>query len=171
MADKSSAPSIDASMAASGDAIIHGSFNTVNIDVSRKTEDILDAVKNNRRRLQDLKVQYAVLVRKGGGIESKPSSKRQMIFHEIIRTIEAMELLKNELIRRGAHFDIHEHDHEHPNAAYKRIMKVKPASFVVFWYIVFSLVVFFLWFLTSDEQDRELLNIFTGHIAAHKSGR
>jgi hypothetical protein len=172
MADKSSAPSIEASMAASGDAIIHGSFNTVNIDVSRKTEDILDAVKNNRRRLQDLKVQYTVLVRKGGGLESKPSRKRQMIFHEIIRTIEAMELLKNELIRRGAHFDIDEHDHEHPNAAYKRLMKVKSVSFgVVFWYVVFSLVVVFLWFLTSNEQERELLNIFSGHIAGDKSGR
>jgi hypothetical protein len=171
MADKSSAPSIEASMAASGDAIIHGSFNTVTIDVSRKTEDILDAVKNNRRRLQDLKVQYTVLVRKGGGLGSKPSRKRQMIFHEIIRTIEAMELLKNELIRRGAHFDIDEKDHEHPNAAYKRLMKVKSVSLVVFWYVVFSLVVCFLWFLTSNEQERELLNMFIGHIAGHTSGR
>jgi hypothetical protein len=88
-----------------------------------------------------------------------------------MRTIEAMELLKNELIRRGAHFDIDEHDHEHPNAAYKRLMKVKSVSLVVFWYVVFSLVVFFLWFLTSNEQEREQLNIFMGHIVGGKSGR
>jgi hypothetical protein len=96
-------------------------FNTVIITNSIKTEHLLATLEKSRVRLQVLKVQYMDAVRRDGGIQSNPSGKRRIKFHEIVHTIEAMEALKDELVLRGAHFDIDLYDHEHPNAAYKRV--------------------------------------------------
>jgi hypothetical protein len=156
MDNKSSEP--DVGINARGNISIDKSFNTtnkttINIAASRTTDDISDALKNNRSFLKDLKVQYANLVVKDGGIERKASNKRIMIFEEILRTWGAMEALKNELIRRGVRFDLDEHDNEHPNAAYARIMKVRQPDGAVFWYLVFAVIVFFLWFFTSIRSQ------------------
>jgi hypothetical protein len=149
-------PLLDAEITAASDAIIRGDVNPVAIDTSRKTEDLLDALKNNRSRLKILKDEYMKLVKIDGGVESPPSRQRQMVFHEIIRIYGAMEGIKDELTQRGAHFDIDILDNEHPNAAFARITAPPAAnqnnSFgIMFWYIVLSTVIFFLWFFTAND--------------------
>jgi hypothetical protein len=154
MDDKSSAPSVDAEITAAGDTILQGSYSTFAINIQRNTADLLDALKNNRGRLQGLKADYTKVVVTDGGLGSAISSKRRAIFHEIMRAYGAMEGLKNELTQRGANFDIDVNDHEHPNAAFKRLTAAPPKpdyTFgLMFWYLLISMVVLFLWFVTSD---------------------
>ena len=121
MENRSSAPFTDVEITAAEAAIIQGGFNTLAINTSRQTEELLEALKNNRGRLEALKAEYTQSVKSDGGVHGKPSSKRRMIYHEIMRTYGAMEGLKNELTQRGANFDFDVNDHEHPNAAFKRI--------------------------------------------------
>jgi hypothetical protein len=154
MDNKLAAPSPDADIIAPDAAIIRGGLNTATINTSRKTEDLLAALKSNRSRLQTLKSEYANAVKSDGGVQKGPSSKRRITYHEIMRTFGAMETLKNELAQRGATYDIDVNDHEHPNAAYKRIMapkkKADPFEAVFWWYIVLSVLVF-VWFLVSSN--------------------
>jgi hypothetical protein len=165
MESKSSAPSTDAEITADRETILQGGFITFTVGDQRKTEDLLDALKNNRDRLQSQKTEYTKVVQSDGGVSSAISSKRRAIFHEIMRTYGVMEGLKNELTQRGANFDVDVNDHEHPNAAFKRLTTVvkKPDIFgVMFWYLLVSMVFLFLWFVTSDlwrqmwyfEQER-----------------
>jgi hypothetical protein len=149
---------MDTELIATRDTIVQGSFKTIAIDASRKTDDILEALKNNRKRLLDLKAEYTKQVQTDGGVENKPSSRRQMIFQEIMRTYGALEGLKDELTRRGANFDFDVYDHEHPNAAYKRITAAAPkpsnvtiSSVVLSWYLVLCIAVFLLWFFTAFD--------------------
>lgn len=145
---------MDAEISADRDTILQGSFITFTVDGQRKTEDLLGALKNNRNRLQAQKAEYAKAVKDDGGVHAAISSKRRAIFHEIMRTYGAMEGLKDALTQRGANFDIDVNDHEHPNAAFKRLtapVKKKPNTFgVMFWYLLISMVFLFLWFVTSD---------------------
>jgi hypothetical protein len=148
-----SAPSTDAEITADRETTLQGSYITFTVDDQRKTEDLLDALKNNRSRLQSQKTEYTKVVLNDGGVRSAISSKRRAIFHEIMRTYGAMEGLKNELTQRGANFDVDVNDHEHPNAAFKRLTTTvkKPDVFgVMFWYLLISVVFLFLWFVTSD---------------------
>jgi hypothetical protein len=144
---------MDAEITADRDTILQGSYITFTVDVQRKTEDLLNALKNNRSRLQVQKAEYAKAVQTDGGVHSAISSRRWAIFHEIMRTYGAIEGLKNELTQRGANFDIDVNDHEHPNAAFKRLTTTvkKPNTFgVMFWYLLISVIFLFLWFVTSD---------------------
>jgi hypothetical protein len=154
METKSSAPSMDVEISADRDTILQGSFITFTVDDQRKTEDLLAALKNNRSRLQVHKDEYAKAVKKDGGVHSAISSGRRAIFHEIMRTYGAMEGLKDALTQRGANFDIDVNDHEHPNAAFKRlttpVKKQSDIFGVMFWYLLISMVFLFLWFVTSD---------------------
>jgi hypothetical protein len=152
MTHEPSAAPTDADITATGVATIRGGFAAVIIDKTRTTEDLLDALKNNRSRLQTLKVEYVKAIDAGGGIKT-PSGRRRVIFHEIVRIYGAMEALKNELTQRGVDFEIDANDHEHPNAAYKRIrtaVNYSPGG-VMFLYLVLSAIIFFLWFVTSNE--------------------
>jgi len=145
---------MDADITAIRDTIIDGSFKITTFDPSRKIEEVLDALKKNRTRLQELKVDYTNVVKADGGLLSTPSSRRRMIFYEIMRTYGAMEGLKDELAQRGARFDIDVNDHEHPNAAYKRLTTAQPnpfSSVILSSYIILSVIVVLLWFLTSNE--------------------
>jgi hypothetical protein len=153
MESKSSAPSMDAEITADRGTILQGSFITLIVGDKRTTGDLLDALKNNRSRLEVQKAEYTKAVKSDGGVHSAISSKRRAIFHEIMRTYGAMEGLKDELTQRGANFDIDIKDHEHPNAAFKRLTTAvtKPDVFgVMFWYLLISVVFLFLWFATSD---------------------
>jgi hypothetical protein len=153
METKSSAPSMDAEITADRDTILQSSFISFIVDDQRKTEDLLDALRNNRRRLQNQKIEYTKAVQVDGGIHSAISSKRRAIFHEIMRTYGAMEGLKDELTQRGANFDVDVNDHEHPNAAFKRLATTvkNPDVFgIMFWYLLISVVFLVLWFVTSD---------------------
>jgi hypothetical protein len=153
MDNKSSPLFMDAEMTAAGAAVIQGGFDIVTIDKTRKTDDLMDALKNNRARLQVLKADYVKAVLADGGVQNAPSSKRRAVFHELMRTYGAMEGLKNELTQRGANFEIDVNDHEHPNAALKRLTTPvsKPNSFgLMFWYLLISVIVLLLWFVTSD---------------------
>jgi hypothetical protein len=166
MESKSSAPSVDAEITAARDTILQGSYTTFAVNnTQRKTEDLLDALKNNRSRLQGMKAEYTKVVLTDGGVQSAISSKRRAIFHEIMRMYGAMEGLKNELTQRGANVDLDVNDHEHPNAAFKRLTTPvkKPSSFgLTFWYLLISMVALSLWLFTSDawkqmwhvEQER-----------------
>lgn len=159
MNDKLSALSRDADMIADA-AIIQPALNTATINTTRKTEDLLDALKKNRARLAELKNEYVKAVKTDGGVHIRPSGRRRLVFNEIMRLHGAMEAIKNELTQRGAGFDIDVTDHEHPNAAFKRITTgaKKPDAFgVLFWYLVLSAVVFILWFFSRDDW-REVLN-------------
>jgi len=141
---------VDAELTAPDAALIAGGINTATINTARKTEDLLDALKNNRSRLQALKAEYVAAVKSDGGVAKNPSGKRRTIYHEILRTYGSMESLKNELTQRGAVFDLDDNDHEHPNAAFKRITAPPkpPDPFEsTFWYIVASVIVLFLWLL------------------------
>jgi hypothetical protein len=137
----------------SGDAVvIQGGFNTATINTSRNTVDLVDALKNNRARLNDFKEEYKKAVVVDGGIAAKPSGKRRMLFQEIMRTYGAMEGIKNELTQRGANFDIDVNDHEHPNAAFKRLTapKKEPSSNgLMMVYLILCVLVFFLWFFST----------------------
>jgi hypothetical protein len=156
MESKSSAPSMDAEITADRGTILQGTFITLTADDQRQTGDLLNALKNNRTRLQDQKAEYAKVVKNDGGIHSAISSGRRAIFHEIMRTYGAMEGLKDALTQRGANFDIDVNDHEHPNAAFKRLttttttVKKSGISAVTFWYLLLSMVILVLWFVTSD---------------------
>jgi hypothetical protein len=147
---------IETEITATRDTIIQGSVKINSIDAARKTEEILTALKNYRANLQQLKKDYTNQIKNDGGFQ-KPSSKRQMIFQEIMHTYGALEGIKEELIRRGASFNIDVFDHEHPNAAYKRMTAEPPKSkmtfshFVLSWYLILSMIAFLLWFLTSNE--------------------
>jgi hypothetical protein len=151
MDDKSSAPSVDADINAPDATIIRISVNTATINTSRKTEELLAALKSNRSRLKDLKDEYVKVTKSDGGIPGKISGKRRMFYNEIMRTHGAMETLKNELTQRGAVFDVDVNDHEHPSAAYKRLTAAKKTDPLedVFWYIVLAVIVFFLWMIAS----------------------
>ncbi len=158
MDEKSSA--LDAEITAIRDTILQGTFTVVAVtaaNAQRKTEELVEALKNNRGRLQVLKADYAKAVQADGGLQAAISGKRRAIFYEIMRTYGAMEGLKNELTQRGANFDIDVNDHEHPNAAFKRITAPGPkpkSSGVMLLYLVLSVAVFFAWFLTSNEWRR-----------------
>jgi len=143
-------PFADADLTAPDAALIPGGIYAAAINTARKTEDLLNALKNNRSRLQELKTEYVTAVKSDGGVAKNPSGKRRTIYYEILRTYGSMESLKNELTQRGAVFDLDANDHEHPNAAFKRITAPPkpPDPFEsTFWYIVASLIVLFLWFL------------------------
>jgi hypothetical protein len=117
------------------------------------TEVLLDALKSNRGRLRDLKAEYTKVILVDGGIQSAISNKRRLIFYEIMRIYAAMEGLKNELMQRGAVFDIDVNDYEHPNAAFKRLtapVNKRNLFGPMFWYLLISMVFLFLWFFTSD---------------------
>jgi hypothetical protein len=146
----SSAPSAD-DITATDAAVIRGGINTATINTSRKTEELVASLKNSRARLQTLKADYVAAVKSDGGVAAKVSGKRRMIFHEILRTYGAMESLKNELTQRGAAFEIDVNDHEHPNAAFKRLTAPKKTdpSEALFWYIVVAAILLFLWILTG----------------------
>src|SRR5262245_7972171 len=122
MNDKSSSsgPSIDADMKATGSIHIQDSFK-IKIDGSRKTEDIVEALKFNRACLHQLKFAYAKSVAATVGILSKPSKLRRTYYIEILRSCGAMEGCKDALLHRHEHFDLDQHDLEHPNDAYKRL--------------------------------------------------
>jgi hypothetical protein len=143
-------PFADADLTAPDAALIPGGIYTAAINTARKTEDLLNALKNNRSRLQTLKAEYVAAVKSDGGVAKAPSGNRRTIYYEILRTYGSMESLKNELTQRGAVFDLDANDHEHPNAAFKRITApAKPPDPFesTFWYIVASLIVLFLWFI------------------------
>jgi hypothetical protein len=151
MDDKLSAPSVDADINAPDAAIIRISVNTATINTSRKIEELLEALKSNRSRLKNLKDEYVKVTKSDGGIPGKISSRRRTIFYEIMRTHGAMEALKNELTQRGAVFEVDVNDHEHPNAAYKRLTAPKKTDPFddVFWYIIVGVIVLFLWLLAT----------------------
>lgn len=158
MDNKSSAPSIEELTAAEA-TVIQGGFTIPDIKAERKTEELLEALKNNRSRLQDLKAEYVKAVKDDGGVANKPSSKRRMVYHEIMRMYGAMEGLKNELTQRGANFEFDFNDHEHPNAAFKRLTAapVQSNSFgFMFWYLLFSVMFLLFWFFTSNEWKQML---------------
>jgi hypothetical protein len=167
-------PAMDAEVTAIRDTIIiDDDFKITALDPSRKIEEVLDALKKNRSRLQELKADYTKVVKSEGGLIAAPSSKRRMIFYEIMRTYGAMEGLKDELAQRGARFDIDVNDHEHPNAAYKRLMTAKPnpfSSVVLSSYIILSVVVVLLWFLTSNEW-RQIVHFGQERAAPLRPGR
>ena len=154
MESKSSALSLDAEITAVRDTIFPGAYTTIAVNNNqRKTEDLLEALKNNRTRLQGLKTDYTKAILDSGSVQSAVSSKRRAIFHEMMRMYGAMEGLKNELTQRGANFDIDVNDHEHPNAAFKRLTAPvnKPSPFgLMHLYLLISLVALSLWFFTSD---------------------
>jgi hypothetical protein len=147
---------IDTEITATRDTIVQGSVKIIAMDAARKTEDISAALKSKRDSLKKLKTDYKKQIQDDGGFQ-KPSSKRQMIFQEIMHTYGALEGIKEELTRRGAPFEIDVFDHEHPNAAYKRMTAEKPKSkmtfshYVLSWYLILSMIIFLLWFLTSNE--------------------
>jgi hypothetical protein len=147
MDDKLSAPSVDADINAPDAAIIRIGVNTATINTSRKTEELLEALKSNRGRLKVLKDEYVKVTKSDGGIPGKISGRRRTIFYEIMRTHGAMESLKNEMTQRGAVFEVDVNDHEHPNAAYKRLTAAKKTDPFddVFWYIVVGVILLFLW--------------------------
>jgi hypothetical protein len=152
MNDPLSAPSVDADINAPDAAIIRISVNTATINTSRTTNELLDALKSNRGRLKTLKDDYVKATKSDGGIPGKISGKRRTVFYELLRTHGAMEALKNELTQRGAVFDVDVTDHEHPNAAYKRLTAPpkKPDPFDdVFWYAVVAVILFFLWIIAT----------------------
>jgi hypothetical protein len=147
MDDKLSAPAVDADINAPDASIVRIGVNTATINTSRKTEELLEALKSNRGRLKALKDEYVKVTKTDGGIPGKISGKRRTIFYEILRTHGAMEALKNEMTQRGAVFDVDVNDHEHPNAAYKRLTAPKKTDPFddVFWYIVVGVILLFLW--------------------------
>lgn len=145
--DDQSSPS-DAEITTTESPTIQGAYKAT-INTSRTTEEILGALTSNRKRLQDLKEAYLKVVKTDGGVKSKPSGNRRMIFHEIKRVHGAMEGLKNELTERGEKFDIHPDDHEHPNAAFERMTaeaakKAAGSYDDMFWFFVAAVVVFVL---------------------------
>jgi hypothetical protein len=154
MDSKSAAPSLDAEITAARDTILQGTYTIIAVNNNqRRTDELLEALKSNRTRLQGLKVDYAKAVQESGGVQKAVSSKRRAIFHEIMRMYGAMEGLKNELTQRGANFDLDVNDHEHPNAAFKRLTAPvkKPISFgVMHLYLLISIAALSLWFFTSD---------------------
>jgi hypothetical protein len=144
---------MDAEIAAARGTILQGSYTIFAVNVQRTTDDLLAALKSNRRRLTDLKADYTKAVLTDGGLQSAISAKRRAIFHEIMRTYGAMEGLKNELSQRGANFDLDVNDHEHPNAAFTRLTTpaTNPSPFgVMHLYLLVSVVALSLWFFTSD---------------------
>jgi hypothetical protein len=145
----------DADITSTDAVVIQGGFNTATINTSRKTEDLVEALKNNRARLNGFKADYTKAVTADGGVAEKPGGKRRMLYHEIMRTYGAMEGLKNELTQRGANFEIDVNDHEHPNAAFKRLTTAvkKPAggSGLMLMYLILCVLAFFLWFFTTKD--------------------
>ncbi len=154
-----SAASIDAELTAADATIIQQSgFTIPAIKTERKTEEMLEALKNNRGRLNGLKDDYVNAAKEDGGISSKPSIKRRMVYLEIMRMYVAMEGIKNELTQRGANFEFDFNDQEHPNAAFKRLtapVESNPFGFV-FWYLLISVLLLLFWFFTSDEWKQML---------------
>jgi hypothetical protein len=152
--DDQSSPPTDAELTTTEAPTIQGGY-TATINTARTTAEILSALNNNRKRLQELKDDYAKAVKVDGGVKSKPSGKRRMIFHEIKRVHGAMEGLKNELTERGEKFEIHPNDHEHPNAALERMAaeaakKAAGSSDDMFWFFMAAVAVFVLvslWFV------------------------
>jgi hypothetical protein len=150
MEDSSTAPS-DAEMTTTESPTIQGGY-TVTVNTSRTSQEILTALNSNRGRLNDLKTDYAAAAKADGGVKSKPSGKRRMIFHEIKRIYGAMEGLKNELTQRGEKFDIHPNDHEHPNAAVARIdveaaKKAAGSNDDMSWFFMAAVIIFVLFSL------------------------
>jgi hypothetical protein len=150
--DDQSSPS-DAEITTTESPTIQGGY-TATINTLRTTEEILNALNSNRKRLQELKDEYVKVVKADGGVKSKPTGKRRMIFHEIKRVHGAMEGLKNELTERGEKFDIHPNDHEHPNAALERMAteaakKAAGSYDDISWFFIAAVAIFVLvslWF-------------------------
>ena len=146
-------------MTAAEATVIQGGFTIPDINAERKTQDLLEALKSNRDRLKNLKDEYVKAVKDDGGVANTPSSKRRMVYHEIMRMYVAMEGIKNELTQRGANFEFDFNDQEHPNAAFKRLTApVKSSSFgLMFWYLLLSVLFLLYWFFTSNEWKQMLL--------------
>jgi hypothetical protein len=173
MDNKSSAPSME-EMTAAEATVIQGGFTIPDIKAERKTDELLEALKNNRSRLRDLKAEYVKAVKDDGGVATKPSTKRRMVYHEIMRMYGAIEGLKNELTQRGANFEFDYNDHEHPNAAFKRLTappaKSNSPPGLMFWYLLFSVLVFLYWFFTSNEW-KQMLHFPQEHPTSLRPGR
>jgi hypothetical protein len=169
-----SAASIDAELTAADATIIQQSgFTIPAIKTERKTEELLEALKNNRGRLNGLKDDYVKAAKDDGGISSKPSIMRRMVYLEIMRMYVAMEGIKNELTQRGANFEFDFNDQEHPNAAFKRLTALVPKSNpfgVMFWYLLLSMMLLLVWLFTSNEW-RQVLHFLQERSTSLRPGR
>jgi hypothetical protein len=102
---------------------IRDSYNTV-VHTKQSTQEILEALDNNRRQFEPLREKYARAVLNDGGQDKPASRERKVYFKELNRLYSATEAIKDELRQRGSHYEIVVSDEEHPNAAYKRYYKL-----------------------------------------------
>jgi hypothetical protein len=112
---------------------LRDSYNTY-VNASQSTDQLLAALASNRTQFEPLRERYARAVHSDGGIQSPASRERLVLFKELNRLYSATEAIKDELRRRGAHYSIEVSDEEHPNAAYRRYVRLwtpQPRCFVV----------------------------------------
>jgi hypothetical protein len=102
---------------------IRDSYNTV-VHTKQSTQEILEALDNNRRQFEPLREKYARAVLNDGGQDKSASRERKVYFKELNRLYSATEAIKDELRQRGSYYEIVVSDEEHPNAAYKRYYRL-----------------------------------------------
>lgn len=97
--------------------------NSFNNHGQLSDERLLAALQHNREKKSEFQDRYARLVHESGGIAQPASRERRACFKELNERFSTIELHKTSLRQRGVDFPFDHEDEEHPNAAYKRILR------------------------------------------------
>lgn len=98
-------------------------FSTVNNyynESGRKTEELLQSLVYNRKKLEEYKNTYSQIRFEEEKENQSPTRTRNTYFSEIDDTYRTIESIKHELKLRGIDYEIDSFDREHPDAAFKR---------------------------------------------------
>ena len=105
---------------------------SLNISIPRDTSDneLLEALKNNRLRIEELKKSYwfnKKLEKLKIDVQSlnDKNINQDTYFREILRIVNAIEAMKNRLAHRGVAYPISSLDIEHPDSASGRLQKIE----------------------------------------------
>jgi len=117
-------PSLESDIYAERDVwLLRDSYNTY-VNAGQSANELVAALTSNRAQFEPLRERYARAVQSDGGIENAASRERKVLFKELNRLYSATEALKDELRRRGVNYSIEVSDEEHPNAAYRRYVRL-----------------------------------------------
>lgn len=101
------------SQASGRDSWYYDNSVSVNLPSGLSDNELRKKLKQSRKTLEELKTKYCRL--------SKKSQKREAYFHEIVRIVNVISALKDNIALDGEKYDIDEKDIEPPELACKRL--------------------------------------------------
>ncbi len=93
----------------------------INLPSEIAEADLIASLTANRTALETLKSRYWKAKRE----KKEDDREKRMYRNELSRRVTAIEALKDKLALKGSEFELSELDREHPEAAYRRLERLK----------------------------------------------